>query len=435
MTKSNTTSHPAKKWYHVFQLFSADKRASVTTILSLSLIPLSIGTGVSVDLGRTLNAKATLQAAIDSAVVSGIKQDSSTRNTFAKAMFDSQTNKLNVTIATPNFVTNGDGSYSGTVSATVPMSIMKLVGKNTIDLTVKAKVSAPIEDDSCILTLGTGLSTSTDSLTLNGASNLNLTGCKLRSNTSMKCNGHSGNADASYAVGSVSNKCANPYPSAAKVTDVHAALASNISLQCGLTSNNLTWTVGGTPPSSPNMITIMNGSVTEYHVCGNLTLKGTGTLLGTSSADSLLVIENGDLTLDKNADITLTRTTIIMSGTTGSHKIVFPQGNGKSASLRVSPGTDNSNPWRGVGIYQDPNLTSNVDISWGPGANLYADGVLYFPNADVTISGNATSAGSNCTKLVTGTFTSNGSVALSQSNAACAAIGLKQYELSAYLIN
>lgn len=414
--------------------FCSDRTAGVSVIIALTVIPIAVGSGAAIDLSRTLSVKGQLQAAMDSAVISGVIQKAAVRNNFAQSMFQSQSKTQNVSMTTPVFTTNADDSFTGTTTVTVPMTLMKLIGKNTIDLTIKAKASAPIKDDSCILSLGNGLSPMTNSITLNGPSNLNLSGCNLRSNTSMKCNGHSGNADASYAVGSVSNKCQNPFPNAKAIPDIHAKLASNISLQCGLTSNNVTWTVG-TPPSSPQLITVVNGAVTEYHVCGNLTLKGTGVLLGNTSSDSVLVVENGDLILDKNADITLTRTAIIMSGTTGSHKIVFPQGNGQSAKLRITPGTDSLNPWRGIGIYQDPNITSNVDISWGPGANIFADGVLYFPNADVTISGNATSNASNCTKLVVNTFTSNGSVALSQSNAGCASLGLKQFSYTSYLLS
>jgi len=416
------------------QAFARDRRASLTTVISLAVIPLTISLGVAVDLSRTLNVKSKLQAAMDAAVISGVNTEASKRDTYATAMFVSQGTIADVTVSVPAFVTNGDKSYSGAVTAIVPMSILTLVGKNSLTLNVTAKATAPVVDDSCILSFGRGQSLSDDSLTLNGASNLNLTGCKLRSNTSMKCNGHSGNADASYAAGSVGNKCANPYPNSPTVTDIHAALASNISRQCGLTSNTLSWPVG-TPPSSPNMITIVNGSVTEYHVCGTVTLSGTGTLLGNASSDSLLVIENGSLILDKNADITLTRTAIVMTGTTGTHTIEFPNGNGKSATLRVAPGTDASNPWRGIGIYQDPALTTGIDINWGPGANLHADGVLYFGNANVTMSGNMNSGGSSCTKLITSTFTSNGAVALSQSTSACSAIGLTQYKVASHLSN
>ncbi|MCC2098398.1 MAG: Tad domain-containing protein [Hyphomicrobiales bacterium] len=423
----------ASRLMNAIRKLVADKSATITTVISLSIIPISIGTGVAIDLGRTMNVKGKLQAAMDAAVISGVTVSTDTRNTYASSVFTSQGQFSDITATTPQFVTNADQSFTGTITATVPMSILSLVGKSNITLNIRSKVSAPIYDDSCILSFGKGLSMSTDALTLNGSSNTNLTGCKLRSNRSMSCNGHTGGADATYASGSVDNKCLNPYSNQTEVRDIHAALASNITPQCGLTSNSLTWPIGS-PPSSPNMITIVKGTVTEYHICGSVTLSGAGTFLGNASSDSILVIENGDLTIAKDANVTLTRTTIVFTGSTGSHKLQFPNGAGQSATLRISPSIDTANPWRGVGIYQDPALTSNIDITWGPGANLYADGLLYFANASVTISGNAFSNGSECTKLVTNTFTSNGSVDLKQSLGNCAYIGLKQYRLAPYLL-
>lgn len=413
--------------------FFRDKRGAVTTIISLSIIPLIVGTGVAIDLGRALKTKTQLQAALDAAVVSGVLVDPASRNAYAAALFTSQSGNAGAAVATPTFITNANKSFTGSASAVVSMTLMKLVGRNTLDLTLTATAAPPVEDNSCILALGHGLSVASDALKLNGGSNLNLTGCTLRSNVSMSCNGHTGNADASYAVGSAPG-CNNPYPNSLPVQDVHAKLATNITRMCGLTSYNLNWQPGS-PPSSPQMITVVDGSVTRYHVCGNLTLKGTGTILGNASSDSVLVVENGDLTIDKNADVTLQRTTIILTGSAGlGNRIKFPQGNGQSATLKLSPGIDVSNVWQGVGIYQDPALTSNIDISWGPGANLQADGVLYFPNADFTISGNAQSYNSNCTKLVVNEFTSNGAVNLKQSLTACGSIGLKQYKITPYLM-
>lgn len=412
--------------------FLKDPRASITTFSALSIIPMAIGAGVAVDLGRTLKTKGKLQAALDAAVLSGVTLPTGTRNAYATSMFASQSHETGVSTGAPAFVTNPDKSYTGTVSVSVPTTLLKVVGQTKVDLVIRSRAAAPIEDNSCILSLGQGMSIASDSMTFNGASNVDLSGCTLRSNTAMACNGHSGNADASYAAGSAPG-CANPYPGSTPIPDIHARLASNIDKRCGLTAYNLSWTVG-TPPSSPQMITVVKGDVTEYHVCGTVTLKGTGTLLGNTTTDSVLVVENGDLIIQKDADITLTRTTVVLTGDTGTHRVEFPNGNGQSATLRLTPGRDAANPWQGVGMYQDPALTTGVDISWGPGANLFADGLLYFPNSDATISGNATSNSSDCTKLVVNTITSNGAVNLKQSDSGCADIGLKQYKQPPWLL-
>jgi len=244
----------------------------------------------------------------------------------------------------------------------------------------------------------------------------------------MVCNGHTGNAEASIAAGT-SSKCASPQSNAGTIPDIHAALASNITKKCGLTSYNINWTPGS-PPASPRMITVVKNGVTYYHVCGNVTANGTGALIGDTTTDSVLVIENGSFTLNRNANITLERTALIMTGTqaSSSHRIEFPQGKGHSASLTVNPPTSAGNPFRGVAIYQDPAETTNVDMTWGPGATLKADGVIYFPNAKLTMSGIAQSHNAQCSKLVVSELTSNGAVDFRQTDEGCSSIGLKQYK-------
>jgi hypothetical protein len=119
---------------------------------------------------------------------------------------------------------------------------------------------------------------------------------------------------------------------------------------------------------------------------------------------------------------------VLAGGDEGKPIIEFPNGNGKAATLNVSAGTNSSSPWKGMAIYQDPSLTDDVDMSLKPGANLTFDGVVYLPNAKLTMSGNMGSGSAGCSKIVSGEFVLNGSVNLSQSNAACDGIKVTQYQ-------
>jgi hypothetical protein len=124
------------------------------------------------------------------------------------------------------------------------------------------------------------------------------------------------------------------------------------------------------------------------------------------------------------------RMTIVLTGndSVGS-SIEFPNGNGHASTLALSPSTGAGNPWRGIALYQDPNLMTSVNESWGPGATFNADDVVYLPNANLTISGSSASNNSQCTKIVTNTSTTNGSVNLNfaQVTAGCSALGMQQY--------
>ena len=415
------------KPFREFCALLRDQRAATSVVFALSLIPVGISAGAAVDLAQANRISTKARAAMDAAVLSAVQLDSAQRNAYAQGVYAAQMRYNGGETGTPVFTTNANGSFTGTVTIVVPTTMMKLAGRATMDVGARATASRPVEDTSCILTLAGGLTVGANALTLNGGPALDLSGCTLRSNASMVCNGHDGEAINSIAVGTA-NGCNNPQPGSAPVPDIHAALASNIQKLCGISSLNITWNVGSTL-ANPQMYTAVNAQgITEYHVCGNVTLKGSGTLLGSSGSDSILVIENGSLTLDKHADITLTRTTLVLTGTAGTnHYIDFPQGNGQAAALRLTPSQAPDNPWRGVGVYQDPSLTANVNMSWGPGANFYVDGLIYFPNASFTMSGNGNSNSANCTKVVTRDFTSNGAVNWVQTPAGCSTIGIKQY--------
>lgn len=157
------------------------------------------------------------------------------------------------------------------------------------------------------------------------------------------------------------------------------------------------------------------------------------------SADYLIVIENGSLTLSSTADISVVRTAIIFTGNnTKASAINFPNGTGHTATLAISPPTNSDNPWKGIAIYQNPALTYKVANDWGPGAVLRVDGVIYLPNSDVELQGNAASNADQCTKLVTKTFTTKGSVSMnfSQVTADCRIIGMQQWsDTPIHLVN
>jgi hypothetical protein len=78
-----------------------------------------------------------------------------------------------------------------------------------------------------------------------------------------------------------------------------------------------------------------------------------------------------------------------------------------------------------MAIYENPSL--NADMSWKSGVTFSIDGVLYFPRAAFTVSGQVVSGPTGCAKIVVGEFTLNGSVNMQQSDAACASMQVAQY--------
>jgi len=407
--------------------FGLRPEGSVASIFALTLIPLVTGIGAAIDYSRANAAKAFLQSTLDTALLAGAKDGSSNWMQVALNVFNSNVASKNISAAAPTFTSDANSTYTGNATASVPTSVLAIVRIQSLEVSANATATVAEADNSCILALDQGQSPSHVSLSLNGAPIVNLSGCSIRSNTSLACNGNDGSVTKSFAGGTASG-CGRAKSNAPLVPDIYAPLASNITTRCGSSRPGVTWTPDSLPTGA-GFITVNLGSYVEYHICGDLTVSGTGYLTGsTPASDSVIIIENGSLIVDDNASINTVKTTIVMTGNNSfAAKVEFPNGAGKTATLSLSPPTGTMNPWQGVALYLDPKLTKNVDNAWGPGAEFNADGLVYLGNSNVVTDGNTASNNSKCTKFVMNSFTTNGRVNLDFSQNNCAAIGLKQW--------
>ena len=336
------------------------------------------------------------------------------------------------TAGSPSFTKDTDVVFTAIVSGSMPTSILGIIKISSIPVTARASATAADADNSCILTLDHGQPNSHISLTLNGAPVINLSGCSIRSNTSLNCNGHDGMVTWGIASGT-SVACGKPKSKQPHVPDQWAKMADYTTPQCGASKApqpGVQWTTSQMTPSDPTYVktTTNQWGSTEYHVCGDLKISGAVNF--SPGKDTVIVIENGSLVIDDKANVSMSRTVVVLTGSNPSAKSVIdlPQSNGKAGSLHLSPPLDKDNPWQGVALFQDPKMT-NTDNKWGPGADFAADGLVYLPYSNVVTDGNTKSNNAKCSKFVMNSFVTNGSVNLDfdQSVASCAAIGLKQW--------
>jgi Flp pilus assembly protein TadG len=417
--------------------FIRSPHGGVAPLFALLAVPMLAGIGAAVDYSRAAAVRTQLQVQIDSALLAGVKDASTNWNQVALNLFNGSPHTIGAAIDAPSFAVDANGNYRATVTASVPTSVLNALSISSIAVSATSIVAPGTgTENSCILTLDHGQATSDVSMTLDGAPILSLSGCGIRSNSSMNCNGHSGNATASIAAGTVSN-CSNGQARALAVPDIYWDLAArNITFKCsGAGSGGVTWDGSAVRPPA-GMITVSQSYGTEYHVCGDLTLTGTGSITGSApSTDTVIIVENGNLNIADGANVSTLRATIILTGNnTVPSAINFPNGKGHSATLSVSPSTDPGNPWQGVSVYQDPILTNGVDNlwgvsdSWGPGAIFNADGVVYLPRSNVTFHGSGASNNAKCTKFVVNTFTTDGSTNLNFSQSdGCTQLGVHQW--------
>src|SRR4051812_5903529 len=314
---SRTLSVSKAKFLH----FCRDRDGSLAPVFALMLTPMLIAVGASVDYSRANSIKSTLQATLDAALLAGAKagvaSGGSDWSQLAQNIFQSNLAVKTSMAATPTFTANNDGTYSGSVTGSVPTSLLGIINIHSVNVTANATATASDPDNSCILTLDHGQLATHVSLTLNGAPIINLTGCSIRTNTSLNCNGHDGSVTAGIASGTAS-ACGSPKSHASTVPDIYADLAKYISnptkpLQCGTNKGGVSWTAG-VIPTGANVKPVSVGNYTEYHICGDLTLSGTGSLTAVGSSDTVIIIENGSLNIANNASINTLKTAIVMTG-------------------------------------------------------------------------------------------------------------------------
>lgn len=425
-----TSSATSKIFTHLRNLIARLQRSedgNIAIFFALATIPLIGAAGAAVDFSQANNVKARLQAALDAAVLAGAKNQTSNWDSVALNTFNSSVVSKGAAIAAPTF-TLSDSKYQGAVTASVPTAFLGLLGIASVTVSAHTIAMGPtVATGACLLALDPGKPLSDQGIQFNGSPSVNMAGCTIRSNTSLSCSGNSIGTVASIAAGSASG-CTNPKSNSYITPDIYASLASNITAACGGSKLGATWSPGNSPPPA-SMKTVSKGSYTEYHICGDLNLSGRGSLFGNApSSDSVIIIENGSVTLADNASVSAMRTAFVLTGdNSAASSINFPNGNGQSATLSMSPPTDTTNPWHGMALYQDPSLTNGIDDNWGPGATLIVDGVIYLPKSNVTMKGVGTSNSVGCTVLVVGTFTTNGTVNLTQSASGCASLNVNQY--------
>jgi Flp pilus assembly protein TadG len=416
--------------------FGVAEGGNIAIIFALALIPVMTGVGAALDYARANSAKTMIQMALDAAVLAGARDGSSNWGAVATNVFTSNLASKNLTAPTPSFTTSGNTTYAGSATATIYTSLLGIVGINTLNVNASSTAKFADADNSCILTLDKGQPTSHVSLSLNGAPVVNLSGCTVRSNSSIACNGNDGGIMKSYAAGAAT-ACGKPSSNAPLVPDTYAQLSTNITTVCGSSRPGVSWTPGVLPLSSA-FKTVSQSGYTEYHVCGDLTIDGSGYLTGlTPASDTVIVIENGSLIIDDKLTVNTVRTTVVLTGNNSwPARIVFPNGAGKQATLTMSPSTTPGNPWQAVAVFLDPKLTNNVNNSWGPGAAFSADGLVYLGTSNVVTDGNTSSSNSKCTKFVMNSFVTNGAVKLDFAQQNCASLGLKQWGgIIVHLIN
>jgi len=408
-----------------FVRLRADQRGNIAVIVAF-LLPALIGAlGLGFEVANWYLITRSMQNAADSATIAAATNGSANYATEAQAVaaqYGFVNGSNNVTVTASNAAacpSGGNTCYSVTISTTVPLLLSEIVGYQG-NITVngvyeKSLTSAAVakqgtaQQKICLL----ALSQSGTALRTNGAPNSDFTGCTVMSNSAANCNGSNLKATYGLAHGSNSGCGITQESNIPVISDPYLAMAANIpantcSSYAQETKHGSSWS-GGISWSG-NM---SKNGITQY--CGDVRLTG-NVVINTpdSTTGATLVIENGQLDLNGFTLSTAngSAVTIVFSGTAGSYShIPTDNSTGQGGILNIQAPSGSSAPFKGMAVYQDPNLTSGVDLTYkGNNPTWDISGGVYLPNSNVQISGavNKSSNGADCFVMTAKTIWING---------------------------
>jgi Flp pilus assembly protein TadG len=401
--------------YHgaLLAAFRKDRRGNVTVIFGFLAIPLIALIGFAVDTSRVNFVRTRAQAAMDSAVLGAVVAPISSQSATATKLFNANVGRLLGLTATPTFTTNADGSLTGSTSVTVPTTFTQVLSHSPFRVKVTSTAASGPGSTYCILALAS--SGAQEGIRSNGAPFANL-GCNIASDTGARCNGHNLGAPIGYAVGTNSGCGSSQLSNRPYMPDLYSDRASNIPANpCGSYPQAPAKKKDPALPSSNEWLGTYTLSGYKV-VCGDQQLIGNTTINNT-----VLVIENGRLDLN-GYKLTGSGLTIVFTGTNSTSYQHTVTGGG---TLDIAAPT--SGVWSGIAIYQDPSLTTNVDISYaGNTPTWQITGLVYLPHSSVTISGavNKSSQGAYCLGMVVDNLTVNGTGSIFANNTQCPIAGL-----------
>jgi Flp pilus assembly protein TadG len=404
-----------------------DRKANIAIIVALALPILLSALALGFEIGQWYMTKWSMQNAADSAAVAAATNGGSNYDVEARAVtakYGYTNGSENVTVTAINNATcpsGGSNCYQVTISKPTALYLSQLVGfqgstavggqrMQTLTSSAMAK-QAVSPREYCILALaGSGAS---NGIRTNGAPQADLPGCDIMSNTNATCNGHNLNVEIGDAAGT-NNGCGNEQNSNMPVvTDPFVGLASNIpSDNCGGSYPQIPGRSGPALPGSNQLAGTYNWSGNVIK-CGDVQLTGNVTI-NASGDGAVLIIFNGQLdtqsyTLQSSSGSGLT---IVFAGVNGSYSHI-PSGSGMLDF--AAPDATTSSVWKGMAIYQAPNLTTGVDISEAGNTPAWKiTGMVYLPHSSVTLKGivNKASYGYSCFGLVVDNLTFSGTNAI-----------------------
>jgi Flp pilus assembly protein TadG len=354
--------------------FRRDKAGNLAITFAAALVPLLGAVGASIDYSLANAERTRTQAVLDSAVLAGAQETTSTLQiNAASTFFSAQITNPWGTKPTASFSVDSTGKLTGTASGAVNSQFIKLVGFSAIPVSATSSAVATPSSSStpakkiCILLTN---STNSQSLLVNSGANLTAPNCDIdvdsTSGTAAMINwGSTTTLDVNKVCikgGATQNGGTNPVVSTncAAVSNPYVNTLPSVTVGSCTTSNQT---------YNPGNVTINPGVY-----CGSTNFNGNGTL---TLNPGLYIIKSGTMTFNSGWTVTGTGVTFYLVDQNSTLQF-----NG-NVTTNISAPT--SGTYANILMFEPDSLSSsNLPIDGTSGSNL--QGLIYLPSRNVTIN-------------------------------------------------
>ncbi|MET3615758.1 Flp pilus assembly protein TadG [Rhizobium aquaticum] len=123
--------------------FRSDRSGNFALLTVALVIPITLSTGLAIDVARMTSAKITYQQAVDSAVLAAAAKFASTGTADPVIAQKFMSGNSSGATATPiTFTTNADGTVTGSATFQMKLMMMRMSGLDTVSVNISSKANA-----------------------------------------------------------------------------------------------------------------------------------------------------------------------------------------------------------------------------------------------------------------------------------------------------
>lgn len=385
--------------------FSRDRRGNVSIIFGLSFLPVMMMMGGTVDYYTAAITASHVQSSLDAAVLQGLGVPAASRSAVAGQVFQNNLDgRYALMSSSSSFETESDGAFTGTGTAQVKTSFLRIMGIDSVTIFKRSKAVAlatPVGAGAgCVLSLN---DSAVNAIWDNGDARVELPTCDIYTNSgnsvALEVAGnarlHAKKVSVVGGVSGVSKITAHEgiFTGQGRMADPYQSVARPAFSGCAYDG------------FSTNVTTTLNPGV----YCNGLKINSQAVV---TMSPGLYVIDRGSFSVDGGATLTGSGVTIVFTSSTGGDWAKATINGGAAVNLSA-PAKTATVGVPGVVLYGDRAMATGTEFKLNGGSSQVFKGAIYLPEAKLNYAGGA-SYTEGCIQIIADTvkFIGNSNVAV-----------------------